>query len=128
MSDSPDFDLDAATLRADGGDLSLSIEALASKLEQALPGRTEVRRRGGGLLGRGAKRVSALQVELGSVSYTLQVQGERVESSRQKVLGGIAIKRESLDPGDWVRELTETLRAEAERSAEAQKALSLLLG
>ncbi len=126
MGESPDFDLDAAELRADEADSALSIEVLASKLEQALPSRTAVKRRGGGLLGKGAKHVSEVEVELGAVSYMLQVQGQRMQAFRQRRSGGIAIKRESLDPAAWVRELTETLRQEAERSADARQALSLL--
>ncbi len=120
--------MEAASLRADGTEMSISIEVLASKLEQALPGRTRVQRSGGGLLGRGSKSVREVLVQLGSMSYRLQVRGDRVEGFRQRESGGIAIKRESLDPGSWVAELTSTLRAEAERSAEAQRALSLLLG
>jgi len=34
------FDLSAAGLRADGGDLRISVEVLAAKLESSLPGRT----------------------------------------------------------------------------------------
>ncbi len=48
-----DFDLSAAGLRADGDDLRISVEVLAGKLEESLPGMTRVQRRGGGLLGRG---------------------------------------------------------------------------
>jgi len=126
VSDDRDFDLDAASLRADEGDLRISVEVLASKLEQALPSRTKVQRRRGGLLGKGAKRVSEVLVQLGAVSYRLQVQGEQLEGSRQKEVGGITIKRETLDPSAWVRELTDTLRAEAESSAEARNALARL--
>lgn len=127
MSEELDFDLDAASLRADSVDLRISIEVLASKLELALPARTKVQRSGGGMLRRGAKRVSEVLVQLGSTSYRLQVQGERLQGSRQKEVGGIAIKREEIDPGVWVRELTDTLRAEAESSAEARQALAQLI-
>jgi hypothetical protein len=62
------FDLSAAGLRADGTDLRISVEVLATKLEASLPGRTRVERHGGGLLGRGEKHVRQIQVELGSGS------------------------------------------------------------
>ncbi len=122
-----DFDLSAAGLRADGGDLRISVEVLAGKLEESLPGMTQVRRRGGGLLGRGPKRVSELQVELGDTRFQLAVRDEQLECSREKQVGGISIKREPLDPATWVGALTDELRSEAERSAQARTALSKLL-
>ena len=36
------FDLDAAGLRVDGADISAYVEALAHKLENALPAQTDV--------------------------------------------------------------------------------------
>jgi hypothetical protein len=122
-----DFDLSAAGLRADGSDLRISVEVLASKLESALPSQTRVERRGGGLLGRGEKRVRQLSVNLGDTSYELTV-AERIEGFRKREVGGIAIKREALDPGEWVGALAADLREEAERSAEARTALERLVG
>ncbi len=127
MSAEEVFDLSAAGLRADGTDLRVSVEVLASKLEQSLPGRTRVQRRGGGLLGRGEKRVRELLVELGANRYQLAVDGERLESFRERQVGGIAIKREAMAPDEWVAALTEDLRSEAERSADARSALERLL-
>ncbi len=127
MADEPDFDLVAAGLRADGGDLRISIEALAAKLAQALPGRTTVKRRGGGLLGRGERRVCELHVDLGECSYALTVDGDRVDSQRVREVGGVVIKREQLDPEEWVGALTQELRSEAQRSAQARDALASLL-
>jgi hypothetical protein len=122
------LDLSAAGLRSDGANLAVSIEVLAAKLEQALPGHTQVERRGGGLLGRGEKRVRQVQVELGSTRYQLTVSGDRVEGFRERQVGGISIKREPLAPEEWVAELTRELREEAQRSAEARDALERLLG
>lgn len=127
MSTEEVFDLSAAGLRADGSDLKVSVEVLASKLEQSLPGRTRVQRRGGGLLGRGEKRVRELLVELGANRYQLAVDGDRLESFRERQVGGIAIKREAMAPDEWVAALTEDLRGEAERSADARSALERLL-
>jgi hypothetical protein len=128
MPTDQDFDLSAAGLRADGTDLRISVEALASKLEASLPGRARVERRGGGLLGRGPKRVRTVRVELGGNGYQLTVADDRVEGFRERQVGGISIKREPLAPDQWVAALTADLRAEAERSAEARTALERLLG
>jgi hypothetical protein len=124
------FDLSAAGLRADGTDLRISVEVLASKLESSLPGRTRVQRRGGGLLGRGEKHVRQIQVELGSdtgTRYELSIDGDRVEGFRERKSGGIAIKREPLDPDAWIAALTAELQSEAQRSAEARAALEGLV-
>jgi hypothetical protein len=124
------FDLSAAGLRADGTDLRISVEVLAAKLESSLPGRTRVERHGGGLLGRGEKHVRQIQVDLGSGSgtrYELAIDGDRVEGFRERKSGGIAIKREPLDPDAWIAALTEELQSEAQRSAEARTALEGLV-
>jgi hypothetical protein len=122
------FDLSAAGLRADGSDLRISIEVLASKLESSLPGRARVERHGGGLLGRGEKRVRRLEVNLGESVFQLTIERERVEGFRERRVGGISIKREPLDPNEWVAALTAGLREEAQRSAEARTALERLVG
>jgi hypothetical protein len=124
----PEFDLAAAGLRTDGNDLRVSLEVLAAKLEESLPGRTHVDRRGGGLLRRGEPHVRGVRVELGGTRYQLAVAGDRVDCFREREVGGISIKRESLDPEAWVAALAGDLRSEAERSADAQAALARLLG
>lgn len=122
------FDLAAAGLRRDGAELASSLEILASKLEQALPGRAIVQRRGAGLLGRGPKSVRDVRVELGDCCYRLEVADGHLTGSRERQSGGIAIKREALDPDAWVSALTDDLRDEAARSDEARAALERLLG
>jgi hypothetical protein len=124
------FDLSAAGLRADGTDLRISVEVLAAKLESSLPSRTRVERRGGGLLGRGEKHVRQIQVDLGSETgtrYQLTIDGDRIEGFRERKSGGIAIKREPLDPDQWIAGLTAELQSEAQRSAEARTALEGLV-
>jgi hypothetical protein len=121
------FDLAAAGLRGDGAELTSSVEVLAAKLEQALPGRVKIERHGSGMLSRGPKRVRDVLVELGSSHYQLAVDGERIEGFRERKVGGIAIKREPLSPDEWIAALTTDLRAEAERSADARAALDRLL-
>ncbi len=105
----------------------MSVEVLARKLEEALPGRARVERSGAGLLGRGQKRVRSLRVELGSSCYQLTVEDGRLEGFLERQVGGIAIKREPLAAAEWMAALTDTLRAEAESSAEARSALERLL-
>ena len=127
MSEQDDFELAAAGLRGDGAEVRMSVEVLASKLEQSLPSQARVERRGGGLLGRGERRVRAVRVELGTAAYMLGIHDGRVECARERQVGGISIKRESLSPDEWIAALTGDLRSEAERNANARTALEELL-
>lgn len=128
VSSDQSFDLAMAGLRADGGELRISVEVLAAKLEQALPGSARVERSGGGLFGRGERRVRQVRVDLGEARYELLIEGAQVRGSRERVSGGISIKREQLNPDAWLAALSEDLQAQAQRSAEARMALEGLLG
>jgi len=127
MDDEPTFDLDAAGLRADGADLTVGIEVLARKLEDALPQATRVRRRSKRLFG-GDKVVDSIEVRLGTTRYGLQVDGQSVTADRQQEVRGVVIKREALELADWVSALTGELREQAQDSAQARSALERLVG
>jgi hypothetical protein len=118
------FDLDAAGLRADGADLAAYIEVLARKLEDALPGQTEVRRRSKGFLSR-EKVVDTIEVTLGEFRYTIARDGQ---AARAKEVRGVVIKREELGLEAWVGGLAGELREMAAGSAEARAALERLVG
>jgi hypothetical protein len=121
---SPDFDLSAASLRAGGAELDGVVQVLAEKLESALPGQTHVRRRGRRALSR-ERRVSELEVNLGSC---FRLEADRsVRCWREKIVGGVTIKREPLELGDWLRALTEELDASSEATARARTELERLL-
>ena len=67
-----------------------------------------------------------IQVELGAETgtrYELSIEGDRVEGFRERQSGGIAIKREPLDPDQWIAALTEELRER--RSAAPRRATAL---
>ena len=144
--DAPDFDLAAAGLRADGGDALAHVEVLATKLEDALPGRARVDRRAVRLFSRD-KRVARIEVDLGEATYQLESDGRNVAGTRGQAVRGVTIKREELGldacaaPGvrgvrlhrslgldAWVTRLTEDLHGLAGSSGEARDALERLLG
>lgn len=127
MSGDEAFDLAAAEIRADGSDLSTSIEVLAAKLETTLPDATRVTRRRRRLLGR-EQRVKRLEVSLGPSRYEVDVEGEAVEAWRERTVRGVVIKREPVDLAGWVAGLTQELGARSEDSAAARAALARLLG
>lgn len=121
------FDLDAAGLRSDDRDIAVRVEALAVKLEGALPAATRVTRRARRLLSKD-RRVRAIDVELSSVLYHLECDGPTVVAERGKQIRGVQIKREELELDAWLAALERDLRDEAATSAEARTALERLLG
>jgi hypothetical protein len=123
----PDFELLAASLRADATDLRAFVEALAMKLEGALPGTIKVARGGGGLFGGGRKRVEQISVGLGSDSFELESDDGRVRCSRRTVVRGIALKNEELTLDEWIDGVSRALVAEAESSERGRAALGRLL-
>jgi hypothetical protein len=124
--DEPGFDLVAASLRADATDLGAFVEALAVKLEGALPGGVEVERRGGGLRSR-EKRVRRISIAMDDARYDLVRSGEAISTSRCSEVRGIVIKSEPLDLDEWIDALSRELTERARRSERARLALERLL-
>ncbi len=123
----PGFDLVAASLRADTTDLAAFVEALAVKLEGALPGDVAVERSGGGLLGRGERRVRRIAVTMESGRYDLERAGSQVQTSRRNEVRGIVIKSEPLGLDEWIDALSRELTERARRSEHSRIALQRLL-
>jgi hypothetical protein len=127
VSSVSDFDLLAASLRADLGDLEAFVEALATKLTESFPDRVQVERQGSGFLGRGVKRVVRVSVRLGDNEYELDHDGGRVLTRRKNVVRGIALKTEELPMDTWIDDLSGKLVDEAGRSERDRLALQKLL-
>jgi hypothetical protein len=125
MERSDDLDLLAASLRADAGDLDAFVEALAVKLEGALPDQVGVERRGG-LLG-SRKRVRRIEVTLGDQRYEAEPEHGRVTCRRRSVVRGIALKTQELDLDAWIAALSQELVEEADRTERGRLALARLL-
>ena len=122
-----DFDLVASSLRADASDTRALAEALAVKLEGALPQQTRVQRRSKGLLSR-TKVVRRVEVDCGEARYSLAVD-ERgaVEASRAHEVRGITLKNEPLGLDAWIDSLARDLSELAGSSEQGRLALERLL-
>ena len=125
-SDGMDVDLLAASLRSSSSDLATFVEVLADKLEDALPGRVQVERRGRFMSK--DKRVERLQCTLGDERYLLAARGGTVETRRAKAVRGVVLKTEALPLEQWIDALARDLAAEARTSEQARLALEQLLG
>ncbi len=121
------FDLLLASLRGDASDTRTLMEALAAKLEEALPHKTLVARKSSRLFS-ADKRVERISISLDQDQYDLSMVGGSARATRSKTVGGIAIRNEQLQLDEWLASLTVALESEAERSEAVRVALERLLG
>ncbi len=120
-----DIDLIAASLRADSSDLGAFVEALAVKLEDAIPGSVRVQRRRGSLFA--AKAVQRIELDADDQRLELERTGNGIQTRCSKLSGGIVLKREQLETNAWLQALGEALAVEARRSETTRLALERLL-
>jgi hypothetical protein len=120
------FDLLAASLRADSADLAAFAEALAAKLEEALPDRTQVERRGDGMFSR-TKHVRVISVRMDDGVYSIVFDGGSASAERRTDVRGVTIKRDALPVDEWIDALSRALAELAARSEQARTSLGRLL-
>ncbi|HUW99195.1 MAG TPA: hypothetical protein VMV40_10245 [Acidiferrobacter sp.] len=110
MDEINSFDLHAAWIRRAETDLHAFLEALATRLEQALPGRVQVERKRESLL-KANKHVAGIVVQTDNSRYLLDVHMRDMRTSRQHEVRGIVLKNESLPLDLWLAALENDLRA-----------------
>ncbi len=120
-----DLDLLAASLRADEAELGSFVEAVAAKLESAVPGAVRVERRRDGLFG--AKRVVKVTLDAGGQRLELVREATGVQARCARVSGGIVLKSETVGTDTWLAALSAALADEARRSQTTRQALERLL-
>ena len=118
-----DFELLAASLRADARDLNAFLDVLAAKLSGSLPESTSVEREG--FRGRGG--VKSISVELANRRYGLERNSTGVACLRASAVRGIVLKSEELDLQEWIDSLFHDLAEAAEQSDRGRLALDRLL-
>jgi hypothetical protein len=120
-----DIDLVTASLRADTSDLRAFVEALAVKLEDAVPGAVTVERRRDGMFG--PKQVRRIAVDASGQRLELRADGASVQTRCARLSGGIVLKNEDMTTDVWLRTLGELLAEQARRSLTTRQALERLL-
>ncbi len=120
-----DIDLLAASLRADASDLGAFVEALAVKLQEAVPGAVTVERRRDGMFG--PKRVRRVALDVGGQRLELRAGGGTVQTRCSRLSGGIVLKSDELSTDAWLHALGEALAVQAQHSATTRQALERLL-
>jgi hypothetical protein len=120
-----DIDLLAASLRADSSDLRAFVEALAVKLEEAVPAAVSVQRRREGMFG--PKLVQRIALDAGDQRLELRAQGAAIQTRCSRLSGGIVLKSDELGTDAWLEALGQALLVEAQRSQITRQALQRLL-
>ncbi len=96
--------------RADASDLAAFVEALAAKLEQALPWYTRVHRRSTSLLAK-RKRVDRIEVTVGEEQYVLNSDRGSIDARRATTVRGIVLKSEPVALDQWIDALARAIAA-----------------
>ena len=122
-----ELDLAAASVRADGADTQAMIDALAVRLEEALPRMAVVKRRRVGGFRSKRTEVERIDVELGDERFELATAGGGVQCLRTKVVRGITLKRDEVPIEHWVRELVDEVVSSAAVGEQARIALEGLV-
>jgi hypothetical protein len=120
-----DLELAATTLLGDSHDIHTLLRVLASDLSTALGTRLKVERKGG-LLHR-SDDIKAMRINLAEEDFEAEVHDGAVECTVCHSSGGIRIRTERLEMGQWLQRLLGRLQEEASRSQEARLALEKLV-
>ncbi|HEX3916431.1 MAG TPA: hypothetical protein VHW60_03765, partial [Caulobacteraceae bacterium] len=123
VSAAPDqFDLDGAVLRRADGELRAFMQALAVRLEGALPGRVTVERRRDGLFAR-TSHVASISVRGDKALYELGFDKGNLTATRAKFVRGVSISSSTIPAREWLGEVGDELNALAEEAGSASDAL-----
>jgi hypothetical protein len=121
------LDLAAAEVRLDTTDTHALIEALAARLEEALPRLAAVRRRRVGGFRSKQTEVERIEVSLGEERFELVQDRGGFQCLRHRVVRGITLKREELPVAEWIVELVGEVTRTAAVGEQARMTLEGLL-
>ena len=117
-----DFDLSMAWYRKAQGDLRAFMEAFATRMDGALPGRVKVERRRDGLFSR-TSHVVRVTIASDPDVYILSLDDNRLSAQRAKAVRGVTLKSEAMDFPEWLAALSADLQRLADRTGAAQTVL-----
>ena len=129
MTDVPpsglDIDALAASIHADGSDITVFFQVLATKLSGAMPGAVELEREGGFL--KKTHPVKKITVHAAEDVFEAELRGGSVTARHAHAVRGITLRSEELDFQAWLRALLGVLETRARSSSEASAALRSLV-
>lgn len=122
MSDSSDFDMQAAWLRRFRADAESNLKAFALRLKDAMPELVTVRETRG-LFSR-TTRVTDVSIILGNNQYALELANGRLRATVSMVVRGITLNTKEIDPGDWFARLSRETRETTEHARSLSRSLT----
>jgi hypothetical protein len=121
------LDLAAAEVRADAIDLQALVGALAARLEDALPGFVQVKRRKVGGFRSKQTEVQSIAVGVGGQRFELARTSGGFECTRHAVVRGITLRREQQPVAEWLQEVVAAVTLQAEVGEQQRIALEQLI-
>jgi hypothetical protein len=125
----PEFDMVAASIRADASDAETFFRVLVMKMSDALGDRVTVKR-SGGLLKRD-RPVTGVEIDLTNAGAGIVLAATRehntVAGTVVRRVRGIALSTKQVPMHEWIEELVAALAEEAQRSQQTWSALHGLL-
>jgi len=103
------------------------LDALAVRLEEALPRAANIRRRRVGGLFSKRTEVEQIAVDVGDLRFELSQAAAGIACRRTKIVRGIALKREELSVQEWISELVGEVVRSATVSEQTRIALEGLV-
>ena|SRR5215469_469554 len=129
-ADSPSFDMVAAALRADSGDIAIYARVLTESLGESLPAGcvsvTRTRSMSDKMTGRPGT-VSKVAIRLGEQVLTLSVDRGAPVAEICREVRGIVLSRQQVPIDKWAAELARALVGYAEQNAVTADALRKLV-
>jgi hypothetical protein len=125
MSQSDDFDIQAAWLRRFTSDAESNLNALALRLHEAMPERVTVHT-SKGFFSRTAK-TTGVSVELGDKRYVLEIAGGKLKASVAMVVRGITLNTKPLNPAEWFAHLAEDTKAATDEAKTLSQSLAAFM-
>jgi hypothetical protein len=123
--DAYDLEMAATTLLGDGHDVRTMIKVLVGDLSAALGDRLHVERKGG-LLHK-SDEIKSVRINLANEDFEAVLHDAGVDCTVGHSSGGIRIRTEKVDLGQWLNRLLVRLKDEATRSQEARLALEKIV-
>ena len=126
MSQSDDFDIQAAWLRRFTSDAESNLKALALRLHEAMPDLVTIQT-SKGFFSRSTK-TTGVSVKLGEKRYVLEIAGGKLRASIALVVHGITLNTKPLNPADWFIDLAEETKAATDHAKALSQSLAAFMG
>ena len=118
MSQTPDFDVQAAWLRRFRADAESNLKAFALRLKEAMPDQVTIRESRSFFSG---PKTTGVDIEIGESRYALSIEGAQLKAS-------IALNTRNVPPADWFARLAEETQKASEHAQALSRSLADFMG